>query len=210
MNSSTYPTLDPELEQYLEPMEGFGKMLRHPLVYSVPYFGEADNERLNQQLAFRKRTLREAIESGDHEKYVFTHERAYRLDALLELQGDITQRKLNSLILDVYVDSENARENYDEWLNLLEPLTGEDPWNSVKDLPAGKFTMYRGGPVMGFSWTLDLDRAQWFAKRWGAQGEVWEATVDKNSVIGYYDGRGEKEVVAVYDHIRHAITKLNE
>ena len=56
----------------------------------------------------------------------------------------------------------------------------------------------------------DLDRAKWFARRWGANGPIWEATVTTNDVIGYYDGRGEKEVVAVYDHIVHLIYPYNE
>lgn len=202
--------LHPELAPYLEPMAGFGQMLRHPLVYAVPYFGEPENERLNKLLEFRKQDLKTSIEKGDHHRFVFAHERPYRLDALRELHGEISQDVLNSLILQVYVDSENARDNYDEWFELLEPLTGADPWHTYQDLPDGEFSIYRGGPVMGFSWTRDLDRAKWFARRWGANGPIWEATVTTNDVIGYYDGRGEKEVVAVYDHIVHLIYPYNE
>ena len=205
--------LNPELAAYLEPMAGFGLMLRHPLVYAVPYFGVPENERLNQLLEFRKQDLKKAIEKRDHHRFVFAHERPYRLAALRELHGEISTAELNPLILQVYVDSENARDNYDDWFELLEPLTGTDPWQTLHELPdgeGGEFTIYRGGPVMGFSWTLDLEKAKWFANRWDANGELWTATVVKDNVIGYYDGRGETEVVAVYDHIQHLITPFKE
>jgi hypothetical protein len=96
-------------------MEHFGQMLRHPLLYSVPYFGDAENERLNQQFEFRKEALREAQEKNQHARWVFMHERPYRLQAMLDLKGEIPDTEFLPLLLEVYVDSENARENFDDW-----------------------------------------------------------------------------------------------
>lgn len=205
MESKTYPKLHPELEQYLEPMEHFGQMLRHPLLFSVPYFGEMDNERLNQSFEFRKAKIREAIDGKLHSSYIFMHERPYRLNALMDVCGELSAKELLPLILEVYTDSENIIENSDEWMFLLEPLTGTDPWSTVHELPDGEFMIYRGGSKLGFSWTLDPDKAKWFASRWNQNLPLWQASVTREDVIGYNDSRGEKEVIVNPDVISHLI-----
>lgn len=210
MESTSYPKLHPELTPYLEPMERFGQMLRHPLLYSVPYFGEMENERLNQQFEFRKAALREAQQKNQHASWIFIHERPWRLNALLELKGDIPDKDFLPLVLEVYVDSENARDNFDDWESILEDLTGTDPWNTVHELPDTPFTVYRGGIKRGFSWTLDLATAKWFSNRIGGTGEVWQATVTKADIIAYYDGRNEKEVIAAYGAVEHLIEPYKE
>lgn len=210
MESKTYEELHPELAQYLEPMEHFGQMLRHPLVYAVPYCGPMENEMLNRRFEALKLALKEAQEKGDHGRYVLLHERPYRLNALMELYGEIPTAELLPLILNVYVDSENARENPDEWTQLLESLTGTDPWSSVHELPDSPFTIYRGGEANSFSWTIDLETAKWFANRWKQSLPVWQATVTKADIIGYYDGRNEKEVIVNPDDIAHLITEYKE
>lgn len=208
MTTPNYPKLDPELAQYLEPMAGLGQMIRHPLVYSVPYFGEAENERLNERLVYLKRTIKKAQESGDHSRYVFMHERPYRFSALLELTGEIPDAEFLPLILEVYVDSENARENFDEWEDLLYPLTGTDPWNTLAALKE-PITVYRGGVKQGFSWTTSLETAKWFAGRFDGTGDIWTATVAKSDIVAYYDGRNEREIIASYEAMRHLIDKYD-
>lgn len=203
--TETYPDLHPDLAPYLEPMEHFGQMLRHRLVYSVPYFGPAENERLNKYYEVQLQRLRKAQETKNHHLYVFTHERAYRLDALMELYGEIPAVELIPLILDVYIDSENISANADSWEQLLETLTGTDPWNTEQELPDGEFTIYRGGTKEGFSWTTDLEQAKWFANRWRDNHPVWKATVTKRDIIGYCDGRGEKEIIVNPADIAHLI-----
>lgn len=61
-------------------------------------------------------------------------------------------------------------------------------------------TVYRG--VTSFnkkkeramSWTTNLDTAKWFSKRYGKEGEVWVAEVEKKDVLAIFDD-GEKEIV---------------
>jgi hypothetical protein len=68
----------------------------------------------------------------------------------------------------------------------------------------GELTVYRGtagdDPLAGISWTLDEERAEWFAEhgaRGRARGEptVWQAKVDASDLLGYFVGRNEAEVV---------------
>ena len=62
-------------------------------------------------------------------------------------------------------------------------------------------TVYRGvrssrpGGVKALSWTLDQNVAQWFADRYGRQGTVYEAKIDKKHIHALFLGRNESEVI---------------
>lgn len=188
--------LHPDLREHVEPMKRFGHMLRHPLVYAVPYFPhEMSDEHLNSLYKFRKEQVQKALDAGDYNLYVFSHERPHRLTALMDIEYMLTPEQMYDIMFSVYTDSENIWQHYETWVALLYPLTGEDPWKSVHELPEGDFTIYRGGSRNGISWTLDYDKASWFAKRFGAMDPVWKATVNRNEVVGYTDCRNEKEVI---------------
>ncbi len=67
--------------------------------------------------------------------------------------------------------------------------------------PTEVLTVYRGvqgyGSPRGLSWTTDLDKAVWFARRWPylPLGTVWAAEVPPKHVLGMFHGREEAEVV---------------
>ena len=50
---------------------------------------------------------------------------------------------------------------------------------------------------MGISWTLSEKMATWFATRFKAEGEprIAEGQCEKSSILAYFDGRDEKEIV---------------
>jgi hypothetical protein len=60
-------------------------------------------------------------------------------------------------------------------------------------------TIYRGCQKdvneNGISWTLDKDRAEWFATRFKQEGLVLEKTILKRDIIAVFTGRSESEVV---------------
>ncbi len=62
-------------------------------------------------------------------------------------------------------------------------------------------TVYRGvgkhGKVNGLSWTLDLEKAKWFANRFEPVG-VYKAKINKKYVLAYFNGRNEHEIVLDY------------
>lgn len=194
METEKFPELHPDLLPYMEKMERYGSMIRHPLIFAVPYFGESTNEHLNKLLEFRREQLREALSSENYNLFVFTHERPCRLDAFEQIMHSLDEKTFNELLLEVYIDSENIHQNYQTWVELLDPLTGLDVWNSVSDLP-DKIKIYRGGSKNGISWTLSLEKAQWFATRWNENLPVWEAEVNKEEIIGFNEHRNESEVI---------------
>ena len=79
----------------------------------------------------------------------------------------------------------------------------------------GFITIYRGEctksmPIKkSLSWTLDKERAVWFAKRFLFEGVgyVHSARVNIKNVIGTYDGRNESEVVVRYKYLELITTE---
>lgn len=63
-------------------------------------------------------------------------------------------------------------------------------------------TVYRGvtegGTEKALSWTLDLEKAKWFATRWGKNGKVFKAKIKRDYVLAFFSGRNESEVVIDY------------
>jgi hypothetical protein len=64
-------------------------------------------------------------------------------------------------------------------------------------------TLYRGaaeGHEFGMSWTADIDRARWFAKRFsghvGGTHSLWKAEVPRDLILArFHESRGEDEWV---------------
>ncbi len=77
-------------------------------------------------------------------------------------------------------------------------LLMDEDYEEFKQLP-DKITVYRGvhlqGTAQALSWTTDKSKAEWFAKRFGNGGKVYEATINKKDVFAYFPSTGESEIV---------------
>lgn len=62
-------------------------------------------------------------------------------------------------------------------------------------------TIYRGvtshnaDTVEALSWSLSRNTAEWFAHRFGEDGRVFEAKIDKENVLALFSSRGEHEII---------------
>ena len=62
-------------------------------------------------------------------------------------------------------------------------------------------TVYRGvtsvnrNRVHAMSWTLNPETAKWFAHRFGENGTVYEAKIQKAHILALFNGRNESEIV---------------
>lgn len=56
-------------------------------------------------------------------------------------------------------------------------------------------TSYNAKNIKALSWTLDRDTAEWFAYRFGEEGTVYEAQIQKEHILAFFNGRNESEVV---------------
>lgn len=204
--------LDPELEPWVEENEIGWTMLRHPLVYDIP-FSRDFAYRANDQLAYKRQALVDARTKGNWSDYVFLHERPWRADALFNIQGFIkVYDTFWKLFGEVWTDTENLHAATHPLTGMLESnrkgrnarrftVMTEEEQAALAALPDA-ITIYRGyakltGKRRGWAWTTDLEKARWFARRFAHKGEprVVSSLVSKADVIAYFTRRGESEIV---------------
>jgi len=184
-------------------------MIRHPLVFAVPFLNCVEYvEMLNKSLEYKMKAINKAEQEGDWHRYVWMHERPYRLYALIELQMKADKLPAD-LVADVYIDSENIWQNIQEWSMVLADFKHLELCNKkeklfIKSLP-NKVDIYRGtnremlkkrGTDPQLSWTLNKKRAIWFASRHAREDQVLlHMEIDKKDIFQYFSGRGEEEVL---------------
>ena len=224
--------LDEELAKHVEDSDVFGKVLRHPLGYMIPFIPEVMGGVANKSLKNKKELIAKAIENHDFERAIWFYERPYRLQAVLELYPKVldfnggglngamrirqSSLRLAKALRDVWTDSENIWQNYSEWAELLEKvgtkhfrasMEDEDDIKTLERLPE-VVEVYRGGTIVWedemdaeppFSWTLDKERADWFARRFkevrSEDGFLMKAHIPKEHIYFYTNARKEREVV---------------
>ncbi len=203
MNSNE--ELHEDLLPYVEEGE-FGQMLRHPLIYEVPWIfskGMA-NRRYEEKL----KMVKKAIDSKNWTQYVWLHERPYRIDAFAEIKHLLDDKEYWQLLGSIWIDTENGWANLTKWKKLFSSkkpfrnyLMDEDEQIVLQGLE-DTVMVYRGCDQgvneKGLSWTLDKSKAEFFAKRFskeGKKGIVLERQIPKSSIVAVFTGRGESEVI---------------
>jgi hypothetical protein len=196
--------LDQELIPYVNRHPRLGKIIQHPLVYSVPHF-DASNKMCNRQLQAKKIACAEALRQQKWDRYIFLHERPFRLWALLKIKDQMDDTAYWQAVGAAWIDSENIHQEYPAWNALWKddrPLKHlameEEERDFLVNLPES-FQVFRGVKSVvgkkGLAWTLDREKAEWFATRFGGSGFVYVATVQKSQCHAYFSGRNESEIV---------------
>ena len=105
----------------------------------------------------------------------------------------------------------DANVSLSEFLNMFkkankEYLMNEENMEAYNALP-DKVTVYRGtcleSTTKAMSWTTDIDKARWFAGRFGDNGKVYEAQINKKDIFAYFADSGEKETVLNYKKLEN-------
>jgi hypothetical protein len=191
----------PELRPYVE--EGaMGEQLRHPFIYQVPLinYGAA-----NHLYKFKVEETQRALKEKNWTKYIWLHERPYRIDAFIEINDRLTDRNYWQFLVAIWSDTENAWQNLSEWKRLFgsdrperKHLMDEEEFYYYQKLP-DMVTVYRGCQKgqneNGLSWTFDKDKAEFFAHRLKKNGIVLKKRVSKNQILAVLLGRGENEAI---------------
>lgn len=60
----------------------------------------------------------------------------------------------------------------------------------------------RPGNVEALSWTLNKKTAEWFAHRFGRDGTVYEAQIDRDQILAVFNSRNEAEVIVDPNYLR--------
>jgi hypothetical protein len=191
--------------------EFVGRMLKHPLVFSM-MLTPMEYGLLNKQYEAKLKARDEAFDKNKWGSYVFLHERPYRLRAFAEAADFMSDREYWELLSSIWTDTENLWQNQEEWAKLLaEPREGRRKYfmdaeerRKFKALPE-QITVFRGYTTshedghLGHSWTLSRTRAEWFARRFlhreGEEPRLAIGHVRKRDVVGLLEGRAEQELV---------------
>jgi hypothetical protein len=194
----------PELEPWVK--DGpLGLFLNHPLVQELTV--RMDHAALvNKRYQFKVEAVKKATEAKDWNKVVYLHERPYRLEAFLEIKNKVDEQYWN-LLSTVWIDSENIWQHIRAWRKLWvadvpnkQTAMDEAEQEAFADLPK-TIKIYRGAKqhnIRGLSWTLDRDKALWFAKRLKREAETMfliTATAQKKDVHAHLLGCGEREII---------------
>lgn len=134
---------------------------------------------------------------------------SYAFGFLKYAQPHLSKDDLSQLLAYMWVHTEapNSDPNLSK-TKLVSMFKAADPTVIMDDedylqfrMPDENLTVYRGvtsfnaDNIKALSWTLDPDKAFWFAHRFGENGTVYEAQISKEHVYAYFGGRGESEVI---------------
>ena len=200
--------LNKELNERVMTFENGMTFIHHPLLVTVFMGHDMEIEHSNKLYKYKCEQAHIAELKKDMNKFVFTHERAYRFDALHKISitpnyWKASKKDYWKLVADVWVDQESIYENKEEWSDILIHKTlddchlmmDEDEQKEFDKLPQ-EFKIYRGGiDAYAFSWTLDKKKAEWFANRFGANNKVFTKTIKKENALALFNARGEKEIL---------------
>lgn len=214
-----------ELAPWLETLDNGWRVLRHPLVYAVPYVEEM-NALHNRQYDVKTEGVAIALKRDDWDQAIWYHERPYRVTQLVAYAPRMQHGSYWSLVRSVWIDTESPSNAIALWRKLLRAKrpgrrtawTADDRafFAKVPRLPTGFIVAYRGTGnaerTPGWSWTTDHAKASWFARRLRGLAEVprvMTAQVRPEDVLFALADRGESELVIDPRRLR-AVRTLTE
>ena len=154
--------------------------------------------------------------------YAFIN-KPYGLTFLKFAEPHLSKEEFSKLLADAWVRSENPNDDPNFTKRDLiamfkradkQALMAEEDYKRWQDLEKS-ITVYRGviphneKNIRALSWTLDAEKAEWFAMRFGENGKVYQAEIDKKDVYAYFGVRGESEVIVEPKGLRN-ITLVEE
>ena len=204
--------LEPELTEF-SPM-----IIHHPFTNSgvVGLQDEKGNLRIGNIVESREdrkqwqKQMETIIDGCDNALSVYhLIEKPYVLGFLKYAAPYLAKEDFSTILADAWIRSEQP--NHDPNLSqskLLAMFRAADPTILMNDKEREKLealgdtiTVYRGvhsgksNGIRALSWTLDMDKAAWFAGRYGRQGKVFEARIEKKHICALFLDRGESEVI---------------
>lgn len=182
------------------------KSIQHPLV--IGDLGMMPNSYYNKQLIRKQQKLNEYEKKKNYKSYLFLIEKPFRVLFFIKLikQNKIKKfsKKYWRILRFLWTRSENIFQHKELWKELLLEKTNSHYFMSKKDLEfynslENEFIVYRGYTHWenGYSYSLDKERAIFFANRFGQNGKVKEMLVKKEDVFAYTNSREENEIIII-------------
>ena len=204
--------MEPELTEYAP------VIIHHPFTTSgmVGLQDEQGNLRIGNivesqedRKQWQKQMSRIIDDTNDLFRLYHMIEKPYVLGFLKFAAPILSKADFSTILADAWIRSEQP--NHDPNLSqskLLAMFRAADPKILMDAEEQEKLealgdtvTVYRGvhsaksNGVKAMSWTLDQETAAWFAGRYGRQGCVYEAKIEKAYICAVFLGRNESEVI---------------
>ncbi len=166
---------------------------------------------------WQRKTSEYIDKAKDAQEIFYMVNNPYRLAFLKFTKDYLSREDFSSLLSDGWILSENPNQDINvsklELVQMFKEadrivLMDEDE-RAVFSRLGNRVTIYRGvtsyneKSVKGLSWTLSQERAEWFATRFGEEGTVYKAEIDKAHILAYFGGRGEAEIVVEPKHLQN-------
>ena len=161
------------------------------------------------QLRWRQSMARQ-IDKADNAYAIYMMvTKPYALTFLKFAMPHLSREDMSQILASAWTRSEAPHQDVNITVNQLlrmfkqaDPtcLMEQDEYIQFKALD-DTVTVYRGvtthnaKSVKALSWSLSQETAEWFAHRFGEDGTVYEAQIDKKHIYAYFSGRNESEVI---------------
>lgn len=133
----------------------------------------------------------------------------YALSFLSLAEPHLSQKDFSEILADAWIRSENPNmdKNFvkkslvDMFKKADQSILMDGEEREVFDSFEDTVTIYRGVTsynaknIKALSWTTDYQTAEWFAHRFGEEGTVYEAQINKEHILAFFNGRNESEVI---------------
>lgn len=158
---------------------------------------------------WQEEKIRQIKEARTPHEISFMITKSYSLAFLRYAAPHLSSQDLSEMLADVWVRTESPNNDPNMSKNRLLSLfrkakpqfvMDEDEYEAFQKLD-DTVTVYRGVTshnaknVKALSWTLNYDIADWFAHRFGEDGTVYEAQIDREHIYAYFNRRNEHEVI---------------
>lgn len=205
-------------EAKLPTTNDFGEYLK-----SLGYAGASDEAVYWADCQKNLEKMRAAyLRDGNYGRYLSTFNEHEQLRPFLDIIPRLSAQEYWQLLREVWIDVEVMLPNKEIWLELLqwqspgrEHLMTDAERAELAAMP-DTIEIWRGcgdrSAVRGFSWTIDRERAVFFAdyasgprRQWlgqsGTKRLLVKATCRKKDVLAYFTTRNESEIVVNPDHV---------
>ncbi|AUN01462.1 TPA: hypothetical protein ACXDAY_002249 [Clostridium botulinum] len=156
------------------------------------------NFKVREQIEQRERIHQRCIENRQYIRLFCLIDKPFRFLFYQQLFNDIPDEQKYEVFKNIYTSCEYGFNNLSR--EFLEEIFGYNKsgrnWFN-EDI----ITIYRGEGDLSapyneaYSWTIDIDVARWFARRFNSDGKVYKGYIRQEDILDYMEDRNEKEIL---------------
>ena len=170
-------------------------------IWSMEFFKEIQ---MKSRIEKVETHLDDLVKTKQYERLFFMIDKRIALDFYIQSFNDIPDDQKYDCFEDIYSRSEYGFSSLNKkfFLNIFKYKSKENLSENIKPDANGLVKIYRGQNTKSthykkaFSWTIDKEKAIFFATRFDEYGgELYEAMVKFEDILAYIDRRGESEVI---------------